>query len=176
MKTYKELFEEIRESMKNGGKCTFSKEQFTDLARAYLNDTEAVVKVAKTKNGEMFTEETNVVKDFRKMIERILIDFGVDKQEASKVIEDYQFTNVDAMYGVCSELIYNYVDAGKKFTFIPKEDCVASLTIKEYEDEVKYNKNPKDPEAEPVPTLYKKHKKMKVESLTPSWLKEIAKK
>lgn len=173
MKTYKELVCEIKEEMNNGGKRTFSKELFSELSKAYLNDIGNTTTVAKTKNGEVLTEEVGVVDDFRKFMEKVLIDFGVDKQEASKMRTDYEFTNVDALYPVCSELIMNYVDTGKKFTFLPKEDCVASLLLDEYEDEVHYNKNPKDPDAAPKATMYKKHRKLKTESTCPSWLREL---
>lgn len=173
MKTYMELVNEIKEEMKNGGKRTFSKELFSELSKAYLNDIGNKTTVAKTKNGEIYTEELAVVDDFRKFMEKVLIDFGVDKQEASKMRTDYQFTNVDALYPICSELIMNYLDTGKKFTFLPKEDCVASLLLDEYDDEVHYNKNPKDPEAEPKQVMYKKHRKLKSESTCPSWLREL---
>lgn len=115
MKTYMELVNEVKEEMANGGKRTFNKELFSELSRAYLNDYSATTQVAKTKNGEMFTEEITPVDDFRKFIERVLIDFGVDKQEATKIRDNYEFTNADALYPICSELITNYLDTGKRF-------------------------------------------------------------
>lgn len=173
MKTYQELVNEVKEEMKNGGRSTFSKDLFSELAKAYLNDVNLTATVAKTKNGEIYTEELAVVDEFRKFVERVLLDFGVDKQEAAKVrTNDYQFTNVDALYPVCSELIMNYIDTGKKFTFLPKEDCVASLVMNEFEEEVKMNKAPGS-DAEPKPTLYKKHRRVKAESTCPSWLKSL---
>lgn len=173
MKTYMELVNEVKEEMANGGKRTFNKELFSELSRAYLNDYSATTQVAKTKNGEMFTEEITPVDDFRKFIERVLIDFGVDKQEATKIRDNYEFTNADALYPICSELITNYLDTGKRFMFLPKEDCVASLLMDEYKEETKYNKNPRDPEAEPKATVYKKHRKIKCESTCPTWLRNI---
>lgn len=173
MKTYNELVNEVKEEMANGGKRTFNKELFSELSRAYLNEYGATTKVAKTKGGEVYTEEITPVDDFRKFIEKVLIDFGVDKQEATRIRDNYEFTNVDALYPICSELITNYLETGKRFMFIPKEDCVASLLMDEYKEETKYNKNPRDPEAEPKATVYKPHKKIKCESVCPSWLRNV---
>lgn len=173
MKTYNEMVEEIKNDMANGGKRTFSRELFGELSQAYLNDFGARTQVAKTKNGEIHLEEINVVDDFRKFIEKVLLDFGVDKQEATKIRDSYEFTNVDALYPVCSELIMNYIDTGKRFMFLPKEDCVASLLLDEFDEEIKENKNPRDPEAEPKKTLYKKHRKLKCQSSCPPWLKDV---
>lgn len=173
MKSYAEIVAEVKEEMK-GGKRTFNKELFTDLATAYLNDVNHVTDVVKTKNGELVHEDVNVPLNFRKAVKQVLLDFGVDKQEAEVIMtNEYQFKNLDCIYEVASETIMNYIDTGKKFTFLPKEDCTASLLLDEYEEEVKYNKNPKDPEAVAKPTLYKKHRKVKVESTCPAWLREL---
>ena len=175
MKSYQDLVNEIKEEMKNGGRRTFSKETFLELSKAYLNDVGNITHMIKTKNDGIEEIEVNVVDDYRKMIEKILVDFGVDKQEASKIrTNDYQFTNVDALYPLCSELIYNYIDTGKKFTMLPKRDCTASFTLNEFEEEIKMNKAPGS-DAEPKPTKYGRHKKIKVESNCPGWLKETIK-
>ena len=175
MKTYQELVAESKDEMANGGRRTFSKETFLELSKAYLNDVNNVAKTIKVKGDKIEESEISVVDDYRKMIEKILIDFGVDKQEASKIrTNEYQFTNVDALYPLCSELIYNYIDTGKKFTMLQKYDCVASFTLNEYDEEVKMNKAPGS-DADPKPTKYGKHKKVKVDSNCPAWLKETIK-
>lgn len=175
MKTYQELVSEIKEEMANGGRKTFSKEAFLELSKAYLNDVNNVTDSVKIKDGIPVDETVETVKEFRGFIERVLIDFGVDKQEASKIMtNEYSFKNVDALYPLCSELIYNYISTGKKFVMIPKRDCMASFTLQEYEEEVKMNKAP-GAETEAKPTRYKKHKKVKVESNCPTWLKELVK-
>ena len=84
-----------------------------------INDN--TVTIAKTRNGELVEEELNVPANFRKMIMKILLDFGVDKQEAEKILtNDYQFKDLSALYEVSSELILNYAGTGKKFNFIAK--------------------------------------------------------
>ena len=176
MKTYMELVEEVKAEIANGGKRSFSRELFNDLTAAYLNDVDNTVTIAKTRNGELVEEEINVPKDFRKMIMKILLDFGVDKQEAEKIMtNDYQFKDVSALYEVASEIILNYASTGKKFNFIAKPDLQCSLLIDDFDEEVKLNKRPGASDEEAKEVLYKKHRKVKVESTCPSWLKSLVK-
>lgn len=177
MKTYMELVEEVKAEIANGGKRSFSRELFNELTKAYLNDVEGnITTVAKTKNGELVTEEINVPANFRKMIMKILLDFGVDKQEAERILtNEYQFKDVSALYEVASETILNYAGTGKKFNFIPKPDFQCSLLIDDYEEEVKLTKRPGAPDEEAKEVLYKQHRKCKVESTCPSWLKSVVK-
>ena len=177
MKTYNELVNEVREELANGGKRSFSRELFNDLTLAYMNDVENnTTTIAKTKNGEMITEEINVPQNFRKMIMKILLDFGVDKQEAERIMtNDYQFKNLDALYEVSSELILNYAGTGKKFNFITKPDLEVSLLIDEYEECVKLNKRPGATDEEAKEVKYQKHRRAKVSSTCPDWLKNIVK-
>ena len=176
MKSYNELVNQVREEISNGGKRSFSRELFNELTLAYMNDVDNVTTIAKTKNGEMVTEEINVPQNFRKMIMKILLDFGVDKQEAERIMtNDYQFKNLDALYEVSSELILNYAGTGKKFNFITKPDLEVSLLIDEYEECVKLNKRPGATDEEAKEVRYQKHKRAKVSSTCPEWLKSIVK-
>ena len=176
MKTYMELVEEVKNELANGGKRSFSRELFNELTTAYLNDVENTVTIAKTRNGELVEEELNVPMNFRKMVMKILLDFGVDKQEAEKILtNDYQFKDLSALYEVSSELIMNYASTGKKFNFIAKPDMQCSLLIDDYEEEVKLTKRPGAPDEEAREVLYKKHRKAKIESTCPSWLKNVVK-
>ena len=174
MKKYNELVNEVREELANGGKRSFSRELFNDLTLAYMNDVDNTVTIAKTRNGELVEEELNVPANFRKMIMKILLDFGVDKQEAEKILtNDYQFKDLSALYEVSSELILNYAGTGKKFNFIAKPDLQVSLLIDDYEEEVKLTKRPGAPDEEAREVLYKKHRKAKVNSSCPEWLKDL---
>lgn len=176
MKTYNELVNEVREELANGGKRSFSRELFNELTAAYLNDVENTTTIAKTKNGELVEEEINVPLDFRKMVMKILLDFGVDKQEAERILtNDYQFRDVSAIYEVASETILNYANTGKKFNFIPKPDLQCSLLIEDYEEEVKMTKRPGADDSEAREVLYKKHRKLKASSTCPDWLKDVIK-
>ena len=176
MKTYMELVEEVKNELANGGKRSFSRELFNELTTAYLNDVENTVTIAKTRNGELVEEELNVPMNFRKMVMKILLDFGVDKQEAEKILtNDYQFKDLSALYEVSSELIMNYAGTGKKFNFIAKPDMQCSLLIDDYEEEVKLTKRPGAPDEEAREVLYKKHRKAKIISTCPEWLKDVVK-
>ena len=107
---------------------------------------------------------------------KILLDFGVDKQEAERILtNDYQFKNLDALYEVSSELILNYAGTGKKFNFITKPDLEVSLLIDEYEECVKLNKRPGATDEEAKEVKYQKHRRAKVSSTCPDWLKNIVK-
>ena len=176
MKTYNELVNEIREEIANGGKRSFSRELFNELTAAYLNDVNNTTTIAKTKNGELVEEELNVPMNFRKMVMKILLDFGVDKQEAERILtNDYQFKDVSAIYEVASETILNYASTGKKYNFITKPDLQCSLIIDDYDEEVKLTKRPGAEESEAKEVLYKKHRKAKVQSTCPDWLKDVVK-
>ena len=176
MKTYNELLNEIREELNNGGKRSFSREMFNELTAAFLNDVENTTTIAKTKNGELIEEEINVPLDFRKMVMKILLDFGVDKQEAERILtNDYQFKDVSAIYEVASEAILNYAGTGKKFNFITKPDLQCSLIIDDYEEEVKMTKRPGADDSEAREVLYKKHRKASIKSTCPEWLKDVLK-
>ena len=176
MKTYNELVNEIKEELNNGGKRSFSREAFNELTAAFLNDVENTTTIAKTKNGELIEEEINVPLDFRKMVMKILLDFGVDKQEAERILtNDYQFKDVSALYEVASETILNYAGTGKKFNFISKPDLQCSLIIDDYEEEVKMTKRPGADDSEAREVLYKKHRKLKAQSTCPDWLKDVIK-
>jgi len=176
MKTYNELVNEIREEIANGGKRSFSRELFNELTAAYLNDVNNTTTIAKTKNGELVEEELNVPMNFRKMVMKILLDFGVDKQEAERILtNDYQFKDVSALYEVASETILNYASTGKKYNFITKPDLQCSLIIDDYDEEVKLTKRPGAEESEAKEVLYKKHRKAKVQSTCPDWLKDVVK-
>ena len=176
MKTYNELVNEIREEIANGGKRSFSRELFNELTAAYLNDVNNTTTIAKTKNGELVEEELNVPMNFRKMVMKILLDFGVDKQEAERILtNDYQFKDVSAIYEVASETILNYASTGKKYNFITKPDLQCSLIIDDYDEEVKLTKRPGAEESEAKEVLYKKHRKASVKSTCPDWLKDVVK-
>ena len=177
MKTYMEMVNEIREEINNGGKRSFSRELFNELTAAYLNDVENnKTTIAKTRNGEMIEEEINVPLDFRKMLYKILLDFGIDRQEAERILtNDYQFKDVSALYEVSSELILNYAGTGKKFNFLPKPDFQCSLIIDDYDEEVKMTKRPGADDSEAKEVLYKKHRKAIVKSTCPDWLREVVK-
>ena len=107
MKTYKELRDEIKAKMEEGGRRTFSKEEFNDLTKAYLNDVDNKTTIVKKVGNEVTEQDIYPVLDFRKrFLFNLLTDFGVDKQEAAKVMtNDYKLKNTEALYPIASEII-----------------------------------------------------------------------
>lgn len=169
-KTFNEVFEEIKGEIESGAKKRgFSRTDFNKLAVAFLNNTEYKSVRAKTKNGALVEEEIMPVKAFRKMLETILRDFGVDKQEASRILDNYDIKKADCMYELCSELIYEYMNAGKKFDFIAKPDWNTTIWIDEVAAETSTHKVPKSDKT--VTVKKEKHRVTKRKSKCPNWLK-----
>lgn len=167
MANFKDVFEEIKEGSK-GSKVTFSRADFDKLAKAYMNEVGYKANVHGKEEGDASVE---TVKSLRGMIKKILKDFGVDEQEAAIIMtEEYQIKNVDGIYEMCSELVYNYVDAGKKFAFIPKDDFEGSLTLDIVEASTTTTKGVGE-DAATFKVEKQKHKKIKVKSSCPKWLK-----
>ena len=180
MKTFDEVFNEIKESVtvsKNGKvKKTFSKADYDKLLKAMVNDPSYKATYCSTKGGEVVKKEVEVTKMFRESIKKILINFGVDKQEAEKVVSDYQFTNVDGWYELAAESIYKYMEAGKKYDFPTREDFKGSLSMKEVEESVgtftSIRKKGDTSPAKEFKIKTKKHKVLEKKSKAPAWLKK----
>lgn len=171
MKNFRETFKEIKDGAKDK-KVTFSKTDFDVLAKAYLNDPKYEAVVYSKDKGE---QKLETVKAVRGSIKRILKDFGVDAQEAEKIMTDYEIKSVDGVYEMCSELIYKYLEAGKKFTFMSKPNFEASLTLEEVGHSKSTTKGIGDGAQEYV-VEKQKHQKLKVKSGCPDWLKTSKKK
>lgn len=178
-KGFKELKQELAEEINKGEKKrTHSKTDFNKMAKAFVNDVEFTAHKVKgvDEEGNPVKEEFQPVKEYRKGLKRILTDFGVDKQEAEKMMQDYQIKSVDGLYEFMSELMYQYMESGKKFQFIPKEDFNGSMWIDndEGDDDWKEYRNPSKP-GESVYTKRKPHKVLNRKSSCPNWLKESKK-
>lgn len=174
-KTFNDVLNEIKEniSVSKTGKPvrTFSRSDFDTLAKAYLNAPDHTVEVVSQKAGELVKKEVAPVAQFRGMIRRILLDFGVDKQESERILSDsYEIRNVDGLYEVISDLVYQYAAAGKKFDFLTLEDFSGSLIIEEIGETISEHRAPGTDEKFKVKK--KAHKQLKGKSKTPSWLKE----
>ncbi|WP_171567676.1 hypothetical protein, partial [Brevibacillus sp. MCWH] len=150
---------------------SFSRSDFDKLAKAFLNTVDYEIETVSLKDGEVVTKKIEPVKALRGMIQRILLDFGVDKQEAARIMDTaYEIRNVDGIYELCSELIYKYLEAGKKFDFITKKDFVGSLTLKEVGDSVTEHKDIRT--GDKIKVEKKAHKILDKKSKTPKWLKK----
>lgn len=170
MANFNEVLEQIKESTKGKKAKTFSRTDFDTLMKAYINDVSYEGTVVKVENGEPVEKTIKPVEAFRGMLEEILIDFGIDKQEAARIKDDsYAIKHVDCMYEFISEIVYKYMEAGKKFDFMPRYDFVGSISLDEKEDSERECTNPRTKEK--IVVKSKKHKELKQKSKCPSWLK-----
>lgn len=173
-KTFEEVFNEIKGSvhLSKKGKVVklFSRADFDKLAKALVNTPEYTVKTYSTKEGNLVEKEIKPIEKFRNVIQAVLKDFGVDSQEAAKVLDkSYEIKNVDGLYELCSELIYAYISAGKKFDFITKADFAGSLTLDEISESIGEVTSVKTREKSMVKK--KAHKILSKKSKCPKWLK-----
>lgn len=173
-KTFNEVFEEIKSniSVSASGKPvkTFSRSDFDKLAKAFLNTPDYKLETVSLKGGELVDKEVEPVKQLRGMIKRILLDFGVDKQEAERVMTDaYEIHNVDGLYEFVSELLYQYMNTGKKFDFLTREDFAGSILLKDVAETTSTHKDIRTKEEFQVHK--KAHKVLEKKSKVPKWLK-----
>lgn len=179
MKTFQEVFAEIQAGVgttsKGNAKKIFSRTDFNKLALAYLNEADYKIDVAKVKGDELVISEVFPVQEFRKFIKKILLNFGVDKVEAEKMVKEYKFTSVEGLYELCSELPFQFMKAGKKFDFISREDFQGSMVLNyvpETEGVFRTIKKKDDPT--PATTFTQKtdeHYVIKSKSKAPKWKK-----
>jgi hypothetical protein len=180
-KSFQEVFDEIKSkvSVSNKGGSprpvkSWSRSDFDRLAKALVNDVNYTIDSVTIKNGKPEKKEIKPVQLYRNAIRQILIDFGVDKEEAKRIMdESYEIRSVDGLYELASEIIYKYIEAGKKFDFIPRQDFVGSLTLREIGETVTEHKTISK-NGEPAKTIKvkkQKHKQLEKKSKAPRWLK-----
>lgn len=146
-----ETLKEMAGKVNDNGKVSvnrFSKKNFNKLLKAMMNDTDFSIKVPVVKGGEVdHYEEVMVNENFRKFLKKVLEKAGVDKNESS-VVMDSSFTidNVDGVYEFITTAIYEYMNAGNKFDFLPREDFKGSVAVKKNPKKTKrsHAKNPRD--------------------------------
>ena len=177
MKTFEEVVNEMKSNVsltKTGkAKKTFSRADYDRMVQALLNDPEYCVQTVGIKNGDIVTTDTYPVKEFRNMIKKVLIDFGVDKPEAETILDSYKFGNSSGMYGLNAASIVEYCKAGKKFDFPTQMDFKASLTIEDVGETTKeYSAIGNVNSDEKFKVTTKEHKTLKSSSKAPKWLKK----
>lgn len=171
--TMERLAATVKESEKGKKKKTFSQSDFEKLFLAFLNENDYTTEVVKSKGGELVKLPIQPVNEFRRTFHAVLLDYGVDKEQAQSMLDgSYQFRKVYGAYEFVSEVLTSYLES-KTFTFIPKEDFRAVLSIDEIDEVTKEFRVPTGEGEEPrsVKKKVKKHKKMKVKSGAPSWSK-----
>jgi hypothetical protein len=86
---------------------------------------------------------------------------------------EFQFTNVDGLYEFIATAVYEYMDDGNKFNFLPRYDFKGGIELETKEEVEKTSKlKDKDGNVTEYHTLMGKHKKLKASSGCPSYLKK----
>lgn len=173
MTNFNEMMEQLASSVKtskSGGKIkSFSKKDFESLFTAFLNEVGYETQIVAVKGGDKVTESVKPVDEFRKVFYNTLVDFGVDKQEAERILTgEYQFKKVPGAYAFTSEILEQYL-INKDFTFLPKEDFAAKLSIVDVVEQTKEFRVP-DSDKKVTKTIGA-HRKLKSKSSAPKWLK-----
>ena len=175
-----ETLKEMVGKVNDNGKVSvnrFSKKNFNKLLKAMMNDTDFSIKVPVVKGGEVdHYEEVMVNENFRKFLKKVLEKAGVDKNESS-VVMDSSFTidNVDGVYEFITTAIYEYMNAGNKFDFLPKEDFKGSVYLKNNPAAVTEPREARNPATNEVIGTFKykneAYKSLACSSPCPDWLK-----
>lgn len=129
----------------------FSRKNFNNLMKAMANDPDFVVKIPLMKNGQISElKEVMVSNEFRKCVKKMLEKAGVDKNESMMVMDpSFTFDNLDGLYEFFATAVYEYMNAGNKFDFLPREDFKGSITVKTKEKSTKTSeaRNPRTGES-----------------------------
>ena len=171
-----EFIKAERENLKSKA---FSRDTFDKLLVTYLNDPEFQSHNMTKKPADNVAIKTPdyPVKKFRKILYRILIDFGVDAKDAETVKTTYKFKNktVDGMYDFLTDFIYQYLKTGRRLNLVNKEDMVASIIAEDVEAvKGKKRRMVKDGQSVEIdPVNIAEHKVVKVKSSAPEWTKEV---
>lgn len=172
--TVKEAIEVL--SPKDGKKNRFNKKNFNTLMIALLNDPEFEEEVASYRNSELKLKKIMPTKGFRKWCKNLLEQAGMDKKDASIVLDkNFKFSDVNGLYEFFASALYEYINSGNKFNLLTKEDFNGSIYIKDVDESSKTAKqySPKTREyLGTYKTTKKKHKVLVSSSKCPKYLKE----
>lgn len=137
----------------------FSKAKFAEVTKAMLNDPDYEAEIMRFKDNEAIVEKSQPVKEFRKqMLERVLIENGIDKQAAATAASKYEYSTkqAESIYPLIAEDIEKYMRLGYTFKFGDKEDFNGSIYMRHIDG---YEKTFRDPSSgKEVPTKIDDHK------------------
>ena len=160
---------EIAQAAKAASRITFNENDFNELGTALMNDADYTTKTSMISKDGVVETELNPVADLRKaLIGSVAKAAGCDNDDQSRLVAEHQFPKLP-LHGFVSELIENYVDAGKAFQLNGKNDFKATITMEKQAEAVKENKSPQTGEVKK--TKYSAWRKMKVRSNCPSNLR-----
>lgn len=125
----------------------FNKKKFNDFMCELANDTDYTYETAKFIKGELRVSEIKATKQFRNWCKKLLMKAGMDKKEAERVMRsDFVIDDVNGLYDFFTAAIYEYMNNGNKFDFIPKKDFKGSIYLNNIPKTKKTSKqfSPKD--------------------------------
>ena len=170
--SFSDVKNEIFNAAKASKKTSFSEGTFNKLTSALVNEPDYEVKVSKTKEGKQVEEVIKPVEAFRKaVVGGIAKSAGADGAEVDKLVNEYKFSATTPWYPIVSEAVTNSLEAGKSFTFIPKSDMNATLSMKEIKEEVKMIGAPGSSKDDKKPVIYGAHRRIKSASNCPKHLR-----
>lgn len=173
--TVESVINEIKESVKtskNGKPVkSFSRSLFDKLANAIVNDPDYSYEVYSVRGGKVETKSVKPAELYRAGLKIILQDFGVDKQEAAKILDTaYQIPSAKGIYELAAASIYEYIDAGKSFAFPTRENFTGSISLSDVAESITTHRNIQNP-SETFKVKQKAHKRLEKKSKTAAWLK-----
>lgn len=161
----------IAESKASGGKKTFNRTYFNELATAMLNDAEYEKTELKPKNGELVTETSTPIADLRKsLIGSVAKSAGCDTAEQEKLVAEHQFPTLP-LYDFVEASVREYVvEVGKKFPLARQENMQASIEAVSVKATIKDVRRPGA--SETTKQRQGEYIKLKAKSTCPDNLKE----
>lgn len=125
----------------------FNKKKFNEHMLRLINDNNFKFEISKYSKGNIKLTEIMPTKEFRKWCKKLLIQSGMDKKEASKVLkEDFTIESMNGLYEFFAAAVYTYMEDGNKFDFMPTSNFKGSIYINKVPKSKKISKyySPKD--------------------------------
>ena len=151
----------------------YSKKKEDTLTQALLNDASYKAKLVKSKDGDYINEEIEPVSEFRRLfVNKLLVDSGIDKQQAAEQADKYQFNaaQAHAFNELSKESTEQFLRAGFTYKFHDKDDFSASIKMRDVDDRVTTGRVPNTDRV--TKTHERAHKIIVKKSGTPRYCKE----
>lgn len=154
----------------------FNKKKFNEHMLNLFNDPNFKFEISKFSHDGVKLVEIMPSKEFRSWCRKLLIQTGMDKDEAGKVLkEDFKMDTANGLYDFFVAAMYTYMEEGNKFDLLSKNDFKGSVYLSKVPKTKKKSKyySPKDRsyvgefETETEPFV-----KLKASSECPKYLKK----
>lgn len=132
----------LNQSIAQGNKKTSNISAFNELGTALINEVGYETEIVVREKGEYVKKTISPVDEFRQAtIGFVAKKAGCDKAEADRLTAEVQFPTLP-LYPVVSEMVSGYLEAGKRFPFLQKDECQASLVMTRETAKTKEAKKP----------------------------------